>query len=76
MQPSTSRTLPRTPEEALEIVKEVSIPTGTLIAWINAVAPIPAGYAGELFVSMQQCLGEAIQTAAKECLDQTTAARS
>jgi hypothetical protein len=39
-----------------------------LIAWINAVAPIPAGYAGELFVSMQQCLSAAIQKAAKDAM--------
>ena len=56
--------LPRTPEEALQLVKDVSVPADTFVGWINAVATLPAGYAADLFVSMREQLSAAIQQAA------------
>ena len=55
--------LPRTPEEALQIVKQVSVPSAVFVGWMNVVATLPAGYAADLFVSMRQQLAEAVEQA-------------
>ena len=57
-------TLPRTPEEALQLVNEVSVAADTFVGWMNAVATLPAGYAADLFISMREQLSAAIQQAA------------
>ena len=56
---------PQTPQDALRIVKEVTVPADTFVAWMNNVATLPAGYAADLFVSMRQHFNEAIQRAAE-----------
>jgi hypothetical protein len=64
MTQESKATLPRTPEEALQLVNEVAVPAATLAAWMNAVAAMPAGYAADLFISMRELLNAAIQRAA------------
>ena len=60
MSETTAAALPRTPEEALQLVEVISVPTATLIAWMNIVAGLPAGHAADLFISIRQQINDAI----------------
>jgi hypothetical protein len=47
---------PRSPQEALQQLENVVVPKETFLAWLNALAPIPSGYAAGLYVSMTEHL--------------------
>lgn len=53
-----------TPQQALELVAEVRVPTQQFLAWIAALGNLPTQFGAELWLALSASLSTAIQEAA------------
>ena len=58
-----------TPQQALELVAEVRVPTQQFLSWIAALGGMPTQFGADLWVAMNGALSAAIQEAAAKHAD-------
>lgn len=57
-----------TPDQALQLVGNVTVPVEQFIGWITAAGAIPSHFAARLYLDMSAVLDAAAQTAAADHL--------
>jgi len=58
-------TPPRTPEEAVRVVKEIVVPVETFVSWIAAIGAIPTQFGAAVYLSLNQHLNMTIDEVAR-----------
>ncbi len=55
------------------MLKSIEVPTELYLRWMNRLGPVPSQYGGAVWASMEELLGAAIDSAARDQIDRHAA---